>query len=50
LFDFVEPTKVSCEVVEAEAATDEAGIATAEAVALDAVLAVFQDCFSVETE
>jgi hypothetical protein len=32
LFDFVEPTKTSCEVVEA-AATDEAGIVTAETVA-----------------
>ena len=49
MFDFVEPTKASCEVVEA-VATDVAGHETAEAVLFGAVLAVFQDCFEVDTE
>jgi hypothetical protein len=51
LFDFEDPTKGPWEdvaiVLEAAAV---AGNATAEAVALGTVLAVFQDCFEVDTE
>ncbi|MDD4652986.1 MAG: hypothetical protein PHQ34_12240 [Methanothrix sp.] len=49
--DFVEPTKGPCETVAAVVeAVAVAGHATEEAVDFGAVLAVFQDCFSVETE
>jgi hypothetical protein len=49
LFDFTDPTKASCEAVEA-AATGPAGHVTAEAVLFGAVPVVLQDCFPVETE
>jgi hypothetical protein len=51
LSDFDEPTKGPCETVAVvEEAAAVAGNATAEAVAFGAVLAVFQDCFEVDTE